>query len=122
MTNHNSRIGESGEEMAAEYLRERGLKIIERRVRLRRGELDIVARHGKEWVFVEVKARSAAAAMGAAASAMTMRKNARMGRAVGEYLHRNGLDNALVRCDLVTVDFLSDGQARIEHFPGGITF
>ena len=119
--NHNSRIGEAGEEMAATFLRERGLRIVDRRVRLRRGELDIVARNGKEWVFVEVKTRTSDV-MGTAAAAMTMQKSRRMGRAVAEYLHNNGLDDALVRCDLFTIDFLPDGQAQMEHFPGAITF
>ena len=119
--NHNSRIGEAGEEMAAAFLRERGLRIVDRRVRLRRGELDIVAKNGKEWVFVEVKTRTSDV-MGTAAAAMTTQKSRRMGRAVAEYLHNNGLDDALVRCDLFTIDFLPDGQAKMEHFPGAITF
>ncbi len=121
MSTHNSRIGEAGEEMAVAYLRERGLKIVDRRVLFRRGELDIVARDGDEWVFVEVKTRTSDV-MGLAGEAMNTRKITRMARAVEEYLHLHGLDDAPVRCDLVTIDFLPDGGAKIEHFPGGITF
>ena len=119
--NHTSRIGEAGEEMAAVFLRERGLRIVERRARLSRGELDIVAKNGKEWVFVEVKTRTSDV-MGTATSAMTAGKSRRMGRAVADYLHKNKLDDAPVRCDLVAIDFQPDGQAKIEHFPGAITF
>lgn len=121
MTYRSARIGEAGEEMAAAYLAEKGLKIVARRVRLKRGELDIVARNGREWVFVEVKTRSSSH-MGTAAEAMTGSKAKRMERAVLQYLEQHNLGDAPVRCDLVTVDFTPDGGADIEHYPGGIVF
>ena len=40
---------------AAVYLRKLGYRIVDRNVRTRRGEIDLVARHGEELVFVEVK-------------------------------------------------------------------
>lgn len=112
-------MGELGEELAAAHLRKAGMRIVGRRVRLRRGELDIVARDGEEWVFVEVKARSSDV-MGDAASGLTMKKARSMTRAVVEYLHRHGLEDAPVRCDLVTVDFDSGGGHRLEHHPASI--
>lgn len=121
MANHNDNVGQAGEEMATRFLRDKGLAIVERRVRLRRGEIDIVARDGGEWVFVEVKTRTSDVA-GHASDAMTRRKLAAFERAVVQYIHQHGLDDTPVRCDLVTIDFAPDGPARIEHYPGGITF
>lgn len=50
-------LGVSGEQIAADYLKKRGFKILARNVRYKAGEIDIVARKGKEIHFVEVRAR-----------------------------------------------------------------
>ena len=48
--------GEYAELVAASYLRARGVRVLRRRFRHgRRGELDIVARHGEHLVICEVK-------------------------------------------------------------------
>src|SRR5437764_15334855 len=51
-------LGERGENMAAKYLRNQGMRIICRNFRCETGEIDIVARDGKTLVFVEVKTRA----------------------------------------------------------------
>src|SRR3954463_433809 len=51
-------LGDRGENMAARHLRNLGYKIILRNFRCELGEIDIVARDGKEIVFVEVKTRA----------------------------------------------------------------
>ncbi len=113
------RLGEAGEDLAAGFLERQGLSIVERRVRFRRGELDIVARNGREWVFVEVKTRSPGSA-GTASEALTRRKSARMARAVREYVALHDLHDQPIRCDLVAVDVGPDGAPEISHYPGGI--
>ena len=50
--------GRRAETIAAWYLRAKGYRILDRRVRTRAGEIDIVARKGDTLVFVEVKARA----------------------------------------------------------------
>lgn len=114
-------LGEAGEELAVRYLEERGLRIVERRVRYRFGELDIVARDGKEWVFVEVKTRSGTR-MGTAREAFSARKSARMKKAVAEYMRLNGLDERPIRCDFLAIDLEADGTPSIAHYPGGISW
>lgn len=49
--------GRRAETLAALYLRLKGYQILGRRVRTPVGEIDIVARHRDNLVFVEVKAR-----------------------------------------------------------------
>ncbi|MBI4655275.1 MAG: YraN family protein [Elusimicrobia bacterium] len=51
-------IGREYEEVAAQFLRRQGFKIVEHSYRCRLGEVDIVAYEGEALVFVEVKARS----------------------------------------------------------------
>ncbi len=46
-----------GERLAGEFLRKQGYHIIETNYRCTEGEIDIVARHGDDLVFVEVRAK-----------------------------------------------------------------
>ena len=52
--------GRRGEDLATRYLRRAGYRILERNVRLRRYEVDIIARDGDTIVFVEVRSRISA--------------------------------------------------------------
>ena len=53
--------GREGEARAALYLRGKGWRILDRRVRTPLGEVDLVARRGNLVAFVEVKTRATAA-------------------------------------------------------------
>ncbi len=55
MTRYKKEIGAWGEEMAADWLAERGYQIVARNVRTPYGEIDIVAQQGDVTIFVEVK-------------------------------------------------------------------
>jgi putative endonuclease len=77
-------------EAAAErYLRRRGLKLVSRNYRARRGEIDLVMRHGAELVFVEVRQRRRPE-YGSAAATVGPAKQRRLLAAASEYLQRNG--------------------------------
>ena len=51
--------GRSGEDAAAFYLEQKGMRILERNFRSQRGEVDIIAMDGETIAFLEVKAWSA---------------------------------------------------------------
>ena len=51
-------LGKDGEEIAAVFLKKKGLRIIEKNYRTAFGEIDIIAKDRGILVFVEVKARS----------------------------------------------------------------
>ncbi len=55
--------GRRAEALAAWYLRMKGWRILARRVKTAKGEIDIVARRGRMVAFVEVKWRAEAAAL-----------------------------------------------------------
>ena len=71
------RAGSLAEAQALDYLRSRGLRLIEANVRLRCGEIDLIMAHQGHCVFVEVRQRSSARFGGAAAS-VGARKQARV--------------------------------------------
>lgn len=55
---HNRKVGQWGEQVAADYLIRQGYQIIDRNARTPSGELDIIAVHENGVVFVEVKTRT----------------------------------------------------------------
>ena len=55
--------GRRGENLAAWYLRLKGYRILARRVKTPRGEIDLIARRGKVVAFIEVKWRATAAGL-----------------------------------------------------------
>jgi len=102
--------GAQAESLAAAFLEARGLAILERNWRRRCGEIDLVARHGVELVFVEVRLRRRRD-FGDAAASITAAKRARMIAAAGLYLAR--VDRAPpCRFDAVLLDALD--PSRIE--------
>ena len=54
----NTELGRKGEKLAAKYLAEKGLEVIQFNYRYGRGEIDIIAKDKNILVFVEVKYRT----------------------------------------------------------------
>ncbi|MBL8727611.1 MAG: YraN family protein [Planctomycetes bacterium] len=52
------RSGPRGEQLAAAALQAIGYRIVARNLRTRRGEIDLLARRGRLWIAIEVKARA----------------------------------------------------------------
>ena len=55
---HKKLLGKKGERLVAEYLKNKGYKIIEKNYRTPFGEADIIAKNGDEVLFIEVKTRT----------------------------------------------------------------
>jgi putative endonuclease len=60
--------GAQAEAVAAQYLQQRGLKLVDSNYRCRFGEIDLILREGETVVFAEVRQRSRSSFGGAAAS------------------------------------------------------
>ena len=108
-------LGAYGERMAARYLREQGLQVLDLNWRCRVGEIDIVARDGGCLVVCEVKTRRTAS-FGSPIEAVTVSKLARLRRLAGSWLAAHGeqgFDD--VRVDVVGVLRPRRGPCRIEH-------
>lgn len=107
-------LGEAGENLACEVLRQRGYGILCRRYRTRQGEIDIVAEDGATLVFVEVKTR-ADSSFGGAAAAVGPRKQRQVARMAADFLARNRVGDRPCRFDVVAVDLRPEG-ARVEIY------
>ncbi|WP_066373520.1 YraN family protein [Herbidospora mongoliensis] len=96
-------LGRAGEQMAATYLVEKGLEILDRNWRCRDGEIDIVAREGAVLVVVEVRTRSSDA-RGSAFASVTEAKLARLRRLGARWRAGRFERFASVRVDVVALD------------------
>ena len=96
-------VGTRYEELAAAYLEDRGLRILERNFRTRFGEIDLIAESRGTLVFVEVKYRSSSG-RGTPEEAVGSKKQAVIRRQALAYLASKGL-NDLTPCrfDVVAV-------------------
>ena len=108
----NPSLGKIGEELAAQYLIEKGYQILERNWRAYRREIDIIAIDGKDIVFVEVKTRQDDE-YGTPEMAVNRQKRAHIYAAASGYYyeHKVGLD---VRFDVIAILY-HDGKPEINH-------
>jgi len=102
--------GAQAEALAADFLAERGLDIVARNYRTRRGEIDLIARDRDALVFVEVRQRRSSAFGGAAAS-ITAAKRRRLVAAAQAYIASLRREPAC-RFDAVVID--GESSVRIE--------
>ncbi|WP_338846338.1 YraN family protein [Massilia sp. W12] len=94
--------GAQAEDAALRWLQQRGLRLLTRNYRCRRGEIDLVMQDGACVVFVEVRQRSSAWAGGAAAS-VDRAKQRRLQAAAAHWLQRQKrMPNC--RFDLLALD------------------
>lgn len=110
-------LGKEGEDIAADYLKKHGYRIITRNFRSRYGELDIVALHNQTLIFIEVKTRIGNE-FGLPEEAVTPRKLREVIK-TGEYfklLHPE-LPEAL-RIDVVAIEMSTEGNVEaFRHIP-----
>jgi putative endonuclease len=107
--------GVYGEKIAAEFLEAKGWQITALNLRLGRSEVDVVAKDGTEWVFVEVKTRTAGGEF-RPEDGLTPAKLKSLFRAADRFVEKYGLWDSIVRFDFVAVELVG-GQTRVLHFP-----
>jgi putative endonuclease len=109
-------LGQRGEAEAEKFLRALGYRIVGRRERVLRGDIDLVALDGRTVVFVEVRSRSDTA-HGHPAETVGLQKQRRVAELATAYIRRHRLEDCQVRIDVVTVMFGPEGSRPVvEHF------
>jgi putative endonuclease len=93
-------FGRRGELIAKWYLRCKGWRILGERIKVRAGEIDLIARRGRTTAFVEVKARKEAATLDLAYDEFRLRRVAAAMEAVGHRYAKPGDD---LRIDVILV-------------------
>ena len=113
MTQARRALGASGEQAVADWYRERGYELVVRNWRCREGELDLVVRRGRTFVFCEVKARTSTR-FGAPVEAVTRAKQVRLRHLAARWLE----DEAPVRPREIRFDVASVLAGQIEVLEG----
>jgi putative endonuclease len=106
-------LGQSGEDAVAQWYLDHGYEVVARNWRCRDGELDLVLRRSRQFVFCEVKARTTTA-FGVPAEAVNRRKQARIRRLAARWLQ----DDAPVRAASIRFDVASVLAGQIEVIEG----
>ena len=102
MTQARRALGISGEDAVAAWYEARGYEVLARNWRCRSGELDLIVRRGRTFVFCEVKSRSSAA-FGAPVEAVTRDKQVKVRHLAARWLEDAPLRPTEIRFDVASV-------------------
>lgn len=103
--------GKQAEDLAAEFLLKRGVKVVARNFRCVLGEIDLIGIHRGAIVFVEVKSRLGKA-HGSPQEAVSRDKQRRLTRLAQWYIKQNRLENHSARFDVIAVTW-QEGEPNI---------
>jgi putative endonuclease len=114
-------VGAIGEKLAAEYLKKRGYKIVQRNFRCREGEIDIIAQKGEYLVFVEVRTKKNTA-FGTPEESVTLWKREKLISLANAYLQTCDKQPHSWRIDVVAVELTRDNRvSRLEHVENAVS-
>ena len=101
--NNKRKLGAQVEQLVREYLTAHGFVILEMNYRCKQGEVDIIAKDGIYYVFIEVKYRNSTR-YGTPQEAVGYVKQKRISQATKYYLYSHNLDEFTpVRFDVAAV-------------------
>ena len=111
---HNQTIGRWGEDVAADYLAQKGYEIRERNARTPYGELDLIVMHSGGLVVVEVKTRTSSR-YGHPELAISARKQEHLAASAEHYAQEHNIDHWQI--DAISVEGKPNrGKPKITHF------
>lgn len=106
-------FGATGELIAERWLRRQGWRIVQRRFRSGRRDIDLVAERDGTVAFVEVKARRGEL-FGDPVEAVSWRKQRELSRSAKVWIDRHGRPHEAYRFDVIGV-LVSGERVRIRH-------
>jgi len=103
--------GALGEKLAAEYITQRGYRILTTNYRVKEGEVDIIAMDGDCLVFVEVRTKTSRF-YGTPEESITPTKKAHLMAVASRYIEKLEKLPANWRIDVVAVEMDSRGKVK----------
>lgn len=116
MPDNKKSFGDKGEDLAAEFLADKGYEIIERNYRYGHGEIDIIAMDNNraELVFVEVKSRHNLD-YGYPEEQISIGKQKQIRKIAEAYLCEKEIEGVDCRIDVVAILFQGKKEPYINH-------
>jgi putative endonuclease len=108
------KLGNLGEQAAAEFLERAGHRVLARNFRCPLGELDLITFHEGTLVFVEVKTLSGDATD--PEEHVTPAKQRKLAQVAEYWIAQNRRPQCAYRFDAVSVVLPNDGGPRVRHF------
>jgi putative endonuclease len=115
--NTKTELGKLGEQLAAEFLAESDLQILDRNWQCPEGEIDIVALERGVLVICEVKTRSDNR-YGTPLEAISARKRARLRKLSVRWVTAQGVYYDRIRIDIIGILRIGPDEYEIEHVRG----
>ncbi len=115
MAEHND-LGQQGEEVATNYLKKQGFKILARNWRVHHLEIDIIAEKNKTLHFVEVKTRKKQGLIPARES-LSFKKRQNLEKLVELWFLENPKSKQSAQLDFLALTINTSGEYEIEYFP-----
>jgi len=112
------RSGLRGERRAATFLRRQGYHIVARNLRVKNGEIDLVALTPDRRMVVIVEVKSGQAGNLPPEVHVNRAKQRKLITLAGSLLRRKGMQGKAVRFDVIAVEFQNEGDPIIRHHPG----
>lgn len=102
MSRRNLDFGKTGEELAVNFLKTKGYKVIERNYKAKIGEIDIIALDKDTYCFIEVKTRYSNK-FGLPEESILQSKQNQISKTALHFLKENSLLDKKARFDVVSV-------------------
>ncbi|MBU2265384.1 YraN family protein [Patescibacteria group bacterium] len=115
MKDFNLQTGRLGEGIAKEYLEKKGYNIIEQNYRTKYAEIDLVAKQGKELVFVEVRTKRGDM-FGTPEDSLSRKKMLKLRKNAWVYVAKTGW-KGVYQIDAICIVLKPDNTTeRLEHY------
>jgi len=108
-------LGSQGEKLARDFLESKGYTFVDQNFHSRYGEIDLIMKYKKEYIFVEVKTRTSRQ-FGTALESITPSKIQKIYQTAQKYIWMHEQNESVpFQIDAVCIDF-ENGVPHIEHF------
>ena len=116
MSSYNKNVGNLGEKIAVNYLKNKGYRIIGQNKQISHLEIDILAKFKGKFVFVEVKSR-VNVSFEEIEDGMTSFKLKNLKRAINRYIYHRNIDPDCVQLDFIAIKIdYKTKLAKVKHF------
>jgi putative endonuclease len=102
-------VGDKGEDIAADFLKDKGYNIIQRNYRCRYGEIDIIAEHDRTIIFAEVRTRRTET-FGSPQGSITSSKIDKISKTALCYIQEKNLIEQACRFDVIAITYSKGSQ------------
>lgn len=107
-------LGVWGEQLAEDYLRQAGHRLLARNWKCKAGEIDLIMQQRDELVFVEVRLRQKTM-YGAGLETVAWQKQRKLIKAAQWYLQETGQYHLSPRFDVISIQHEGGQNPQIEH-------